>query len=72
MSQYYIHDGMKCLVPYTKSRHQGGNVGESRKSKVEHEIGCEYSAEESQCWRSYVNDPEGNCESSECTTHNTD
>lgn len=33
---------------------------------------CEYSAEESQWFRSYVNDPEGNCESSEYTTDGTD
>jgi hypothetical protein len=69
MSQYYMHDAMKCFVPYKKSRNQGGNVSESRKSKVEPEIGY---AEEPQWLRSYVNDPEGNSGSSEHTTDDTD
>jgi hypothetical protein len=49
-----------------------GNFSESRKSKVEPEIDYDYSAEESWWLRSYVNHPEGNCESSEHTTDDTD
>jgi hypothetical protein len=67
-----MHDAIKCLVLYTKSRNQGSNISESRKLKVEPKIDYEYNPEESQRFRSYVNDPEGNCESTECTTDNTD